>query len=98
VQYRVVDIAHDVTNLAGRRDRHHSDNRTERKYMERWEYKTVKMEATGMLGGVVETDKLDRMLNELGAQGWNLTSVFDTNMTAGGATREVVAVLKRPIA
>ena len=64
--------------------------------MERWAYKTVKMETKGMLGGVVDTDKFDTMLNELGAQGWNLVSVFDTNMAAQGATREVVAVFKRP--
>lgn len=66
--------------------------------MERWEYRSVKIEAEGMMGGIVNTDKLDRILNELGARGWNLVSVFDSNMTAGGATREIVAVLKRQVA
>lgn len=65
--------------------------------MERWEYKTIKMDAKGLMGGIVDIDKFDRMLNELGALGWNLVSVFDTNMTAGGASREIVAVLKRPV-
>jgi hypothetical protein len=63
--------------------------------MERWEYKTIKMEAKGFMGGVVDTDKFDAMLNELGAQGWNLVSVFDTNLAANGASREIVAVFKR---
>lgn len=63
--------------------------------MDRWEYKTVKMEATGFMGGVVDTDKFDALLNQLGLQAWNLVSVFDTNMAVNGTTREVVAVFKR---
>ena len=63
--------------------------------MERWEYKSIKMETTGMMGGVVDTETLDSQLNALGAEGWNLISVFDTNMAVNGASREVVAVLKR---
>ena len=66
--------------------------------MERWEYTTVKMEAEGWFGGVVNTAKLDSLLNDLGQQGWNLISVFDTNMAGGGITREVLAVFKRGIA
>lgn len=65
--------------------------------MERWEYKTVKMEAKGLMGGVVDTDKFDTLLNQLGMQGWNLVSVFDTNMAVNGTTREIVAVLKRSL-
>ena len=63
--------------------------------MERWEYKSIKMETTGVMGGVVDTETLDAQLNALGAEGWNLISVFDTNMAVNGASREVVAVLKR---
>ena len=63
--------------------------------MERWEYKSIKMETTGVMGGIVETEILDSQLNALGAEGWNLVSVFDTNMAVNGASREVVAVLKR---
>lgn len=65
--------------------------------MERWEYKTVKMEAKGLMGGVVDTDKFDALLNQLGMQGWNLVSVFDTNMAVNGTTREIVAVCKRKL-
>jgi len=35
----------------------------------KWEYKTVKLGATGLLGGKVDEAQLDRTMNELGAQG-----------------------------
>ena len=47
------------------------------------------------IGGVLDTDSFDSMLNSLGSQGWELISAFDTNQT-NGASREVVAVFKRP--
>jgi len=62
--------------------------------MQKWEYKTVKIEAKGFLGGVVDTTALDALLNQYGQLGWNLMSVFDTN-TYQGASREIVAVFKR---
>ena len=65
--------------------------------MERWEYKTVKMEAKGLMGGVVDTDEFSALLNQLGTHGWDLVSVFDTNMV-NGTTREMVAVFKRRLA
>jgi hypothetical protein len=65
--------------------------------MPKWEYKTIKIDAKGMLGGIVDTPQLDSLLNSLGREGWNLVSVFDTNMMAQGATREIVAVLKREL-
>jgi hypothetical protein len=66
--------------------------------MQKWEYKTIKVEAKGMLGGVVDTSAFDVLLNQLGLQGWNLVSVFDTNMVVHGASREIVAVFKREAA
>lgn len=60
-----------------------------------WEYKTIKFNSKGFLGGVVDIPTLDAALNDLGAQGWELVSVFDTNMIVDGATREIVATLKR---
>jgi hypothetical protein len=35
--------------------------------------------------------------NQLGSERWELVSVFDTNMLEG-KTRDVIAVLKRPLA
>ncbi len=63
--------------------------------MQKWEYKTIKTEAKGLLGGVVDISGFDVLLNQLGSQGWDLVSVFDTNMAVNGASREIVAVLKR---
>lgn len=56
--------------------------------MEQWEYRTIKVDAKGMFGGVVDTSAFDVLLNQLGHQGWNLVSVFDTNMVLNGASRE----------
>lgn len=60
----------------------------------KWEYKTIKISAKGLLGGKFDETEFDRMMNELGAQGWELVAVFDTNQ-GHGATRDVVAVFKR---
>ena len=64
--------------------------------MAQWEYKTIKVEAKGFfLGGVLDVSAFDGKLNELGRDGWELVSSFDTNMYQG-SSREVVAVFKRP--
>ena len=60
-----------------------------------WEYLTFMMGAGGFLGGDISGDTLNRKLNDLGSEGWELVTVFDTNMSHG-RTRDVVAVLKRP--
>jgi len=60
----------------------------------KWEYKTIKLRATGFVGGKFDEAQFDRMMNELGMQGWELTAAFDTN-EAYGQTRDVVAILKR---
>ncbi|RBP39820.1 uncharacterized protein DUF4177 [Roseimicrobium gellanilyticum] len=65
--------------------------------MTRWEYKTIKLAATGFLGGVLDTASFENVLNGLGRDGWELVSAFDTNQS-GGVTRDVVAVFKRPVA
>jgi hypothetical protein len=60
-----------------------------------WEYKTVKMKAKGIMGGLVDTEELEARLNELGSRGWELVNVFDTS--AGyGHSRLIIAVFKRP--
>ena len=61
----------------------------------KWEYKTVKLGVAGLLGGKVDEAKLDHAMNELGAQGWELAAAFDTDV-AGGGTRDVVVIFKRP--
>lgn len=64
--------------------------------MQRWEYKTLKVEAKGWLGGKLDAEELTRELNALGRDGWELVSITDLNMV-DGMTRQVVAVLKRPV-
>lgn len=61
-----------------------------------WEYKTIELAAHGFLGGKIDRAKFEEMLNSLGAQGWELVSAFDTNQ-GYGATRDVIAIFKRPI-
>lgn len=61
----------------------------------KWEYMTIALKARGFLGGKVNPDELTARLDEAGAAGWELVSVFAT--TEGrGRSREVIAVFKRP--
>lgn len=62
--------------------------------MERFEYKTIKIETRGMMGGILPTEELDSRMNALGEEGWELVSCFTTNQ-GNGYSREAVAVFKR---
>lgn len=62
--------------------------------MEKWEYKTIKVELKGFLGGILKTEDFDYELNRLGEQGWELVSCFSTN-AAEGYSRDAIAVFKR---
>ena len=63
--------------------------------MQKWEYRTIKLDTKGMLGGILDTAAFDSLLNQLGSEGWELVATFDTNQSYG-ASREAVAVFKRP--
>ena len=60
----------------------------------KWEFKTLKHPAKGLLGGKFVAEELDEKMNELGQQGWELVSVFATNRHQG-TTRDIVAVFRR---
>jgi len=63
----------------------------------KWEYMTLMLPASGLiLGGKIDAQKLTDRLNQRGSEGWELVAVFDTNMLEG-KTRDVIAVLKRPV-
>lgn len=62
--------------------------------MEKWEYKTLKFKTKGVFGGIIDTEDFEYALNQLGDNGWELVSCFDTNQSQG-ASREVIAVFKR---
>ena len=66
--------------------------------MTRWEYQTITFDFSGWFtrAGNVDGQAIAETLNKVGADGWELVSMFDTNRT-DGATRFVVAVLKRPL-
>ncbi len=59
-----------------------------------WEYKTLKHKTKGIFGGKFEENELDRLLNGLGTEGWELVNAFGTN-EGYGSTREVVLIMKR---
>ena len=66
----------------------------------KWQYHTVAFSiGRGFFpfkaGGQVDDDEITRTLNELGNEGWELVSAFDTNYE-GGSTNSVVCILKRP--
>ena len=61
----------------------------------KWEYQTLKLRATGLMGGKFDAAQLDRAMNDLGQQGWELVTAFDTN-EAYGSPRDVVVLFKRP--
>ncbi len=61
-----------------------------------WEYYTHKVEAQGFMGGHVDVEKIDKELNELGLDGWELVAVCDTNGFEG-SSRYVLFTFKRPM-
>jgi hypothetical protein len=65
----------------------------------KWEYKTLKLEhASGWfgLGGNVDEAGIDKEMNRMGKEGWELVSALDTN-SSNGATRFVILIFKRPL-
>ncbi len=60
-----------------------------------WEYKTIKLETHGWLGGKLDAAKLELYMNQLGAEGWESVAGFDTNQ-GNGQTRDVIILFKRP--
>lgn len=63
--------------------------------MTRWEYNTVIFEQRWFSSGKLDGAAFQAKLDGMGAEGWELVSVFDTNRHEG-STLQVVAVFKRP--
>ena len=42
----------------------------------KWEYKTVRYEAAGLFSTKAKTDEPDRLLNQLGVDGWELAATL----------------------
>ena len=67
--------------------------------MKRFEYHILKFDLRGGFfswGGKVDAVSMDVRLNQLGAEGWELVSSFDTSY-AKGSSRDLVLVLKREL-
>ena len=66
--------------------------------MTRWEYTVLDVGVAGFfLGPDLDGDALTTKLNELGGEGWEAVTI--SPMTVGsGSTRNLVIVLKRPVA
>lgn len=62
--------------------------------MNQWEYRTVKYQTGGFLGGKVNEVELDELLNSYGYEGWELVSCFDTSQSQG-QSRDVIMIFKR---
>jgi hypothetical protein len=62
--------------------------------MDQWEYKTIKYKTGGFMGGKVDENEFQDILNQHGFEGWELVSCFDTS-TGQGQSRDVIAVFKR---
>ena len=62
--------------------------------MKKYEYKVVKTEESGFSDPKLDASNVEVELNKLGSEGWELTSVVDTN-TYQGKTKEIVMFFKR---
>jgi hypothetical protein len=63
--------------------------------MSKWEYRAIRVLTRGLADGIVNTDELERLLNDESCFTWELVTAFDTSVTCG-ASREVIAIVKRP--
>jgi hypothetical protein len=59
-----------------------------------WEYKAVTLRTQGFWGGEVNITELEALMNNLGRDGWELTSSLGTN-EGYGRSRNVVLLFKR---
>ena len=62
----------------------------------KWEYKTIKFETKGFVGGKFDENQIDEVINTHGKDGWEIATAFDTNQ-AYGESRYIVIILKREI-
>ncbi|TCV07255.1 uncharacterized protein DUF4177 [Sphingobacterium alimentarium] len=54
--------------------------------MKRFEYKTLKIEPRGFWGNKLDAEEIDKVLNELGRQGWEMVSMQDLSVSGSSWT------------
>ncbi len=64
--------------------------------MQKFEYKTVFTDTKGFTGGKVDQNAFQNVLNELGAEGWDLISTVPVAQ-GYGSTRSIISIFKRPM-
>ncbi|MCR4888400.1 MAG: DUF4177 domain-containing protein [Ruminococcus sp.] len=62
--------------------------------MDNFEYKVAIYDTKGILGGTVEANQLEKQLNLLGSDGWELVSCTSTSQSYG-SSKSVVCIFKR---
>ena len=61
--------------------------------MIQWEYKTIAIKPKSIWSGAFQdNDAMDKILNELGKEGWELVSTFFNS-----SNFQIVSIFKRPI-
>ncbi|RYC71824.1 MULTISPECIES: DUF4177 domain-containing protein [Spirosoma] len=64
--------------------------------MKRFEYLTLEVDTSGFWNNKIDSQQLNDKLNELGREGWEVTSTVDLNRPQG-ATKGLLVILKREI-
>jgi hypothetical protein len=64
--------------------------------MDRFEYRTLLLDVAGMFGKRLDTARITKELNALGADGWELVS-SKSSTVAWGSERSVVCIFKRKL-
>lgn len=63
--------------------------------MQKWEYRTFRVEARGMFKSKVDAEEVQAKLNHLGAEGWELIAAPTDSIN--GWTAGVILILRRPV-
>ncbi len=64
--------------------------------MKKWTYKVIEFEAKGFFGGNVVTEEIEKTLNELGNDGWEVIHAF-TTAESQGRTKKIIYNLKKEV-
>ena len=62
--------------------------------MDKFEYKVISYDTKGFFGGNVDTGELEKRLNKLGNDGWEMVSSASTNQSYG-SSKSLVFIFKR---
>ena len=67
--------------------------------MQKWEYKIITPSIAGWISAKMDSEKSEKLLNELGENGWELISALPLTEQSGWGSRtgQVLLILKRKI-